>query len=69
MADCEGDPAKRPIECKEGVFTPDAPGSHTGVWGSCPHLKEVSSASDMDGETYDCNVCGRHYRLYYDDMR
>lgn len=65
----DGDKAKQPPECLKDVFTPDAPGSHHGKWGRCPHLKEVSSSSDMEGETYDCSVCGEHYRLYYDDMR
>lgn len=31
--------------------------------------KEVSSNYDMDGETYECTVCGDRYRLYYEDMK
>lgn len=56
MADRKGDPAKRPSECKEPIS------------GKCPHLQETSSRSDMDGETYSCEVCGERYRLYYEDM-
>lgn len=64
----EGDKSKRPPECREGEIISRGPGPIQATWGSCPHLKEVSSNSDMDGETYDCAVCGRHYRLYYEDM-
>lgn len=58
MADRKGDEAKRPAEC----------GRRDGAWEACRHLKDTSSNSDMDGETYDCAVCGEHYRLYYEDM-
>jgi len=58
MADRKGDEAKRPVEC----------GRREGLYGVCQHLKETSSNSDMDGETYDCAVCGEHYRLHYEDM-
>lgn len=67
MADVKGDPAKQPPGCTP-VFTPDAPGSHHGTWSQCPNLKEVSSPTDFDGETYACTVCGERYRLYYEDM-
>ncbi len=33
------------------------------------NLKETSSNYDMDGETYECKICGEYYRLYYDDMK
>lgn len=58
MADRKGDPSKQPPECA----------ALTATHGKCPHLIETSSASDMYGETYHCDVCGEHYRLYYDDM-
>lgn len=37
----------------------------------CPHMKEVSSPTDMRGETYRCQKpgCTRRYRLDYDEMR
>lgn len=35
----------------------------------CDHnYEEVSSYSDMDGETYQCTKCDDRYRLYYEDM-
>ncbi len=40
-----------------------------GCSGRCPRLKETSSPTDMDGETYECDHCGQRYRLYYDDMQ
>lgn len=58
MSDRKGDPAKRPPEC----------GRRNGEWGACNYLKETSSNTDMDGETYHCDRCGEHYRLYYEDM-
>ena len=57
MADRKGDPAKQPPEC----------GLRQKRY-SCPHLKETSSNTDMDGEAYRCDVCGEYYRLYYEDM-
>lgn len=37
---------------------------------ACEHdYEEVSSRSDMDGETYKCRKCGDRYRLYYEDMK
>lgn len=56
MADRKGDPNKKPVECMKDGLT-------------CPHLEEISSNSDMDGESYSCKVCGEYYRLYYDEMR
>ena len=36
----------------------------------CPHrYVETSSNTDFDGETYECDLCGHRYRLYYDEMR
>lgn len=54
--DRKGDHQKQPPECRE----------HGA--GACLNLIETSSPSDFDGETYDCKVCGEHYRLYYEDM-
>ena len=31
--------------------------------------EEVSSPTDMEGETYRCTKCGDRYRLYYEDMK
>jgi hypothetical protein len=56
MVDRKGDPAKQPGECTIRSN------------GRCPNLHESSSLTDMDGETYHCDVCGEHYRLYYEDM-
>lgn len=69
MSDRDGDPKKRPPECREGDIISRHPDGLRCTWGTCLHLKETSPSSNMDGETYDCQVCGRHYRLYYDDMR
>lgn len=33
----------------------------------CPNMKEYGT--DMDCERYKCDVCGRRYKLDYDDMR
>lgn len=54
MRNVPGDKAKQPLECKEDT--------------SCRNLQETSSTTDMDGETYNCIVCGLRYRLYYEDM-
>lgn len=37
-------------------------------WTKCKNIK-YRDDTDMDGETYDCEVCGEHIYLYYDDMR
>ena len=50
------DKTKQPIGCNETT-------------ASCKNLKETSNYADMDGETYECDVCGLRFRLYYDDMR
>lgn len=67
MSDRKGDPAKQPPDC-EPRFTPSARNPRIGVWSQCPNLRETSSNTDMDGETYHCDVCGKHYRLYYEEM-
>lgn len=58
LTDRKGDDAKRPPECK-----------HKDRYGTCPHLQETSSRFDFEGETYDCFICGEHFRLFYDEMR
>lgn len=57
MADRKGIPALQPELCQKLI-------SKT----SCPNMRETSSNTDMDGETYHCEVCGEHFRLYYEDM-
>lgn len=57
MADRKGDPAKQPEHCKK-LITKTV----------CQNMHETSSNTDMDGETYNCDVCGEHLRLYYEDM-
>lgn len=56
MSERKGDPARQPEACR----------AH-GV-ARCPNLQETSGPTDFGGETYDCPVCGEHYRLYYEDM-
>lgn len=58
MSNRKGDESKQPAECK-------ALGSHKM---SCPNLKEMDPLN-MDGETYDCEVCGEHFYLDYEEMR
>jgi hypothetical protein len=54
MADRRGDPSKQPPECKGGAT-------------SCPNLEETGGG--MDGEQYNCKVCGEAFYLDYDEMR
>lgn len=54
MPDRKGDPAKQPPECKGGSM-------------SCPNLKETGGG--FEGERYDCEVCGEHFFLDYEDMK
>ncbi len=55
--DYEGDPSKRPPECRTVIRPTD-----------CPHLVETNP-TDMNGEQYRCAVCGRSFYLDYDEMR
>lgn len=66
MVDYEGDPAKQPPECKP-VFTPSAHDPHKGSWSQCPNIK--SGYSNWELERYSCDVCGKRYTLYDDEMR
>jgi len=59
MTDRKGDPAKQPPECGVG---------RGGNSSSCPHLKEINPLNP-DGETYECEVCGERFELYYEDMK
>lgn len=57
MGDRKGDATKKPAECrdrKDSVLR-------------CPNIKEVGGG--MDGEQYDCSVCGERVYLDYDEMR
>lgn len=56
MGDAPADPKREPPECKalERKL-------------SCPNIKEVGGG--MQGEQYDCQVCGRRIYLDYDEMR
>lgn len=56
MSDRKGNPDKQTEACRE-----------KGV-NACENLKEASGPTDFDGETYNCAVCGEHFRLYYEDM-
>ena len=58
MSDRKGNPDKQPKECREL-------GSYKMA---CPNLKEID-LKNMNGETYDCAVCGEHFYLDYDEMR
>lgn len=67
----KGDTTKQPPECKP-VFTPHpTPRPHMaigeGTWSRCPNLKETGGG--LDGEQYECAVCGKVYFLDYDEMR
>ncbi len=53
----EGDPTKRPPECHTAENTYD-----------CPHLTE-RDLTNMSGERYRCDVCGKSFFLDYEDMR
>lgn len=58
MADREGDRSKAPPACK----------SFDGHPTNCPNLKDITPRS-MEQEHYVCDVCGRDFTLYYDEMR
>lgn len=58
MSHRSGDSEKQPPECRAlGRF------KH-----KCPNLKERDDTR-MDGETYDCAVCGEHMFLDYEEMK
>lgn len=54
MSDRKGDKSKQPPECK------------IEFENHCPHIKETGS---MQGEQYDCPVCGERFYLDYEEMR
>ena len=35
----------------------------------CPNMKEREGCTSMSYEHYDCNVCGAHVALDYEEMR
>ena len=41
--------------------------SEKETW-ECENMKEVDTSS-MDYELYECGICGRRNKLYYDEMR
>lgn len=58
MAWHHGDDKKRPQECLD-----------LGRWKmKCPNLKETDP-KNMEGETYQCAVCGEYVYLDYEEMR
>ncbi len=72
--DYEGDKSKQPPEC-ESRFIPHPPEmtereriifGGSGRWTQCPNIKETGG--DFETERYSCDVCGKHYTLYYEDM-
>lgn len=71
MADFKGVWEKRTAECqqKDGTFSPDPDRPGFVIAYHCPNLKEVSRPTDMEGETYECELCGERYRLWYEDMK
>lgn len=55
-----GDPKKQPPECVALGRSKMA----------CPNLVETkASRKDMEGETYECAVCGEYVYLDYEEMR
>ncbi len=38
------------------------------VWVNCPNLKHVDGETDMSGEWYKCEKCGRIEFASYEDM-
>lgn len=60
MGNHKGDEAKQPPECKT-----DAP--FPARFTDCPNMKETYS--DMEGEQYRCEVCGKTVYLDYEEMR
>lgn len=72
--DHKGDPTKQPPECAS-VFTPYSESfprpsnvweNAQGEWSRCANLRETYS--DFEVERYGCEVCGKSYSLYYEDM-
>jgi hypothetical protein len=52
MSDRKGDPVKQPPGCDGGT--------------SCPNMKNTYEG--YESETWSCEVCGEHFKLYYEDM-
>jgi hypothetical protein len=51
----EGDPAKRPPECTAQQRAT-----------ACPHIR--CTYEGWESETYECERCGKYFKLYYEDM-
>jgi hypothetical protein len=47
-----------PRDCPQGVRE----------W-NCPNMRSKPGDLDMEYEHYECLVCGRSYKLYYEEMR
>lgn len=56
VTDTKGNPDKQPPECKINEAPP-----------RCPHC--ICTYEGWDEETYNCETCGEHYKLYYEDMK
>ena len=69
----EGDKSKQPPECEPRFipYTDENPRPRgmpgNGYWTQCPNLKETGGG--FEGERYGCDVCGKSYFLYYEDMQ
>ena len=53
MADKEGDKEKQPPNCNEDTH--------------CPNM--INTYEGWDSETWECQVCGARFKLYYDEMQ
>lgn len=54
--------------CPEGYSAARVLGTK-GWLTECPNMKSKEGDTDMECERYECKVCGRRERLYYDEMR
>jgi hypothetical protein len=50
-------PASQPVKC-----------DGTRYW-ECPNMKEKEGDLSMEYEHYECHVCGKRYKLDYEEMR
>lgn len=51
-------PADDTRACQQGV-----------LYWMCPNMKERENDTSMEYEHYECKVCGRTYKLDYEEMR
>lgn len=54
MSKRKGDESKKPVECRDN-------------WTKCPNIKLTYQG--WGSETYECDVCGERFKLYYEDMQ